>query len=123
MKSRTRNYHQRSRQGAIIASVLSSTLAVFDFNFLLKATGAVLAVSIMMYGYLVNETVSVTAEYKQLESQIVDASSRLAEASAQMVIIEEYIANLDVSEYELVEQSEPNGFVSRSTNTGFTLNY
>lgn len=122
MNHRSNNFTRQLQSISLVDRFMSSSLITLDFDFAIRAVGGVLAIATLMYGYLVNQTVSITAEYRDVENRIIEASSRLAEASAQMVIIEEYIESLEAESYELSVQTEASGFVSRSANSGFTFN-
>jgi hypothetical protein len=88
------------------------------FNFYLKLSVAMVLMLAFTYGFLVNKTVSVTAEYSQLESDLIQANNKLSSVTTRITNIEEQLRN-SVGQYQgqTLQETEPTGFVSRDVST------
>jgi hypothetical protein len=90
-----------------------------DIDQFIKLATVVLVATSFMYGYLVNKTVSITAEYSAIEQKLSDAENRLTTASSRVAGVESQLEIISETVIDM-NQVEPTGFVSRDLNSGFT---
>ena len=114
-KKVTMSFSDRSRD--IVHTIYNS--GWFNLSTMTRAGLALVVVLGFCYGYQVNKTVAITAEYSQIESQLTTAKNDLSKASMAIAAAEQ---RLDSHENMINEQVEPSGFVSRDVETAFTAN-
>ena len=123
-----RHYQNRPTIQPVPSSVLAVSRNVFhelisilprDLDSLIKvATVTAIALS-FIYGFLINQTVAITAEYSSIELELEEANAALSEVSANLAAAESGLESVSAEAANLFEV-EPTGFVSRDISSGFT---
>lgn len=134
MNHRSTHHHNQSRRQPKATElnkfvIMSRSIAInsvlvmrqLSVNAVIKGLAVMFLFLSFFYGYLINQTVTITAEYSQVESRIVDASSRLSHASAAVAAAEALLQEPEVKTELRLQQVEPAGFVSRANNSGLTM--